>query len=123
MRVNAAKSTILLTLGAPEMSLFIAILAALAYAIGGIFMKHSHGLSVFVPTLIVYACFFTGATLQTVLTNGADLGITYIFVLGLEAIIVALFGIHIFQEKLSTLNLTGIIFVVLGVAILRSGMK
>jgi|APDOM4702015248_1054824.scaffolds.fasta_scaffold636609_1 small multidrug resistance pump/quaternary ammonium compound-resistance protein SugE len=105
------------------MSLLMATLAAFAYAIGGIFMKLSHGLSVPIPTLMVYGCFLTGATLQIFLMKGADLGISYIFVLGLEAILAALFGIFIFQEKLSIPHLTGIFLVVVGVALLRSGLK
>jgi small multidrug resistance pump len=105
------------------MSLLMATLAALAYTIGGIFMKLSNGLSVPMPTVMVYGCFLTGATLQILLTKGVDLGISYIFVLGLEAILAALFGICIFQEKLSTPHLTGIFLVVMGVALLRSGVK
>lgn len=103
------------------MSLFIAMFAALAYTIGGIFMKLSHGLTVPLPTLAVYGLFFVGVTLQIMLTKGSGLGITYIFVLGLEAVLATLFGICIFQEKLSLLNMLGIVLVVLGVSFLRAG--
>jgi small multidrug resistance pump len=105
------------------MSLLIAITAALSYTIGGILMKLSQGLSVPLPTVGVYVLFLLGATLQTILTNGADLGITYILVLGIEAVMATLFGTYIFQERLTFLNFSGIILVVIGVAFLRSGGK
>jgi small multidrug resistance pump/quaternary ammonium compound-resistance protein SugE len=102
------------------MSLFLAIITALAYTIGGIFMKLSQGLTVPIPTVAVYALFLLGVTLQILLTNGSGLGITYILVLGLEAVMATLFGMYIFGEKLSPLNLSGIVLVLIGVIFLRS---
>jgi small multidrug resistance pump/quaternary ammonium compound-resistance protein SugE len=83
-------------------------------------MKLSQGLSVPIPTVAVYGLFFIGVTLQIWLTNGSGLGITYILVLGLEAVMATLFGMYIFGEKLSPLNLSGILLVVIGVIFLRS---
>jgi small multidrug resistance pump len=105
------------------MSLFIAIAAALVYTIGGVFMKLSQGLTVLGPTLMVYVCFLAGATLQILLLNGTELGVNYIFVLGMEAVLAALFGIYYFQEKLSLTHLSGMVLVVVGIALLRTGGK
>jgi small multidrug resistance pump len=105
------------------MSLSIAIAAALVYTIGGVFMKLSQGLTVLGPTLMVYVCFLAGATLQILLLNGTELGVNYIFVLGLEAVLAALFGIYYFQEKLSLTHLSGMVLVVVGIALLRTGGK
>ncbi len=105
------------------MSLLIAILAAFAFTVGGIFMKHSQGLSVFLPTIAAYGLYLVGTTFQTLLMHGSDLGITYMLVLGLEAVLASLFGIYIFHEKLSATGLSGIFLVVAGVACLRLNLK
>jgi small multidrug resistance pump/quaternary ammonium compound-resistance protein SugE len=110
-------------IGVLDMSLLIAIMAAFAFTVGGVFMKYSQGLSVLLPTIATYGLFLIGTTLQTFLMHGADLGITYLLVLGLEAILASLFGICIFHEKLSPTNLSGIFLVVVGVACLRANIK
>ena len=104
------------------MYLILAIIAALSFTIGGIFMKTSQGLSQIVPTVLIYLCFGLGATLQTlVMQNSGEMGITYVLILGLEAILAVVFGILFFQEGSSPLKLVGIAFVTIGVAFLRSG--
>jgi multidrug transporter EmrE-like cation transporter len=105
------------------MSLLIAIMAAVAFAVGGVFMKHSQGLSVFLPTVATYGFYLVGTTLQTLLMQGSDLGITYVLVLGLEAVLASLFGIYIFHEKVSATSLSGMFLVVAGIACLRFNPK
>jgi Small Multidrug Resistance protein len=68
------------------MYLLLAILAAIAYTIGGTFMKLSSGFSEFAPSLMVYVCFLVGATLQIFLLNQTHMGISYILVLGLDVL-------------------------------------
>jgi multidrug transporter EmrE-like cation transporter len=102
------------------MVLIMAVAAAIAYTIGGIFMKLSSGLSVLIPTFLVYLCFGIGASLQTLLTARSELGISYILVLGLESVFAAAFGSLFFKETYSLPALVGISLVVAGVAILRT---
>jgi small multidrug resistance pump/quaternary ammonium compound-resistance protein SugE len=102
------------------MILIMAVAAAIAYTVGGIFMKLSAGLSVVTPTFLVYLCFGIGASLQTLLTARSELGTSYILVLGLESVLAATFGSLFFQETYSFQALLGIAFVVAGVAILRT---
>jgi multidrug transporter EmrE-like cation transporter len=94
--------------------------AALSFAIGGMLMQLSEGFSKPLPSLLVYLCFAIGASLQIYVTNNSSVGITYILVLGLEAILVFLMSNFLFKEPYSILKVAGIILVVVGVIFLRS---
>jgi len=61
-------------------------LAALSFSIGGYFMKLSAGLTRLRPTVMVVVFFSIGTVLQTVAMRGEQMAITYIVVLGFEAI-------------------------------------
>jgi multidrug transporter EmrE-like cation transporter len=102
------------------MYLLIAILAAFAYTIGGTFMKLSAGFSEFLPSVMVYVCFLVGATLQTFLLNQSHMGISYILVLGLEAVSALMFSLILFRESYSIVTMVGIFLVVMGTALLRA---
>lgn len=102
------------------MYLFISISAALCFAIGGIFIQLSEGFSKLIPSLLVYICFAIGASLQIYATNNSSAGITYILVLGLEAILVFFISNFMFKEPYSLVKMLGITLVVVGVIFLRS---
>ena len=101
------------------MDLLILLGSALAYTIGGIFMKLSQGLSNPAPTLAVYICFMLGATLQILSMNKGDLGITYIIVLALEAVFAFGFGIFFFKEHQTFSKYMAVALIVAGIALLR----
>jgi len=96
-------------------------LAALLFAIGGYFMKASAGLTEFRPTLLVFAFFIAGASLQTIAMRGQQMVITYIVVLGLEAISAYSLGVFFLKEGSSVARLTGVALVLAGIVVLRSG--
>jgi multidrug transporter EmrE-like cation transporter len=100
--------------------LLLAVIAALSYTVGGVFMKLSEGFSNLVPSLLVYLLFLVGASLQTYLTNNAHLGITYILVLGLETVCTVFFSLLVFKEGYSTLTIVGIFLIIIGAAFLRA---
>jgi multidrug transporter EmrE-like cation transporter len=102
------------------MYLFISMSAALSFAIGGIFMQLSEGFSKPLPSLLVYLCFAIGASLQIYATNVSSVGITYILVLGLEAVIVFMMSNFLFKEPYSAFKMAGIILVVIGIVFLRA---
>lgn len=102
------------------MDLFISMSAALSFAIGGMFMQLSEGFSKPLPSLLVYLCFAIGASLQIYVTNNSSVGITYILVLGLEAVLVFLMSNFLFKEPYWAFKVAGIILVVVGVIFLRS---
>ena len=96
------------------------ILAALFFTVGGIFMKLSDGLTKFWPTMIVFALFVTGAGLQTLAMKREDLAVTYLVVVGLEAILAFLFGVLVFSESCSPALIAGVLLIALGIISLRS---
>src|SRR5262249_14720655 len=61
-------------------------LAAVSFSVGGYYMKLSAGLTHFRPTALMFIFFSIGAVLQTVAMSGEEMSITYIVVLGFEAI-------------------------------------
>jgi multidrug transporter EmrE-like cation transporter len=95
------------------------ILAALFFTVGGIFMKLSEGLTKFWPTMIVFALFVTGAALQTLAMKRED-AVTYLMVVGLEAILAFLFGVLVFSEACSPARIAGVLLITFGIISLRS---
>jgi quaternary ammonium compound-resistance protein SugE len=96
-------------------------LAALSFSIGGYFMKLSAGLTQLRPTLLVFAFFTLGAGLQTVAMRGQEMAITYIVVLGFEAITAFSLGVFFLKEGSSLTKLAGVGMVLAGIVVLRSG--
>src|SRR4051812_50220809 len=73
--------------------------AALLYVLGGGFMKYSQGLTQALPTLALTILFSCGALLQAWAMKGAELGSSYVIVLGLEAMLAVALGTVFFCEK------------------------
>ena len=97
----------------------LAVLAAFSFSVGGIFMKLSAGLTQIRPTLLVFVCFGLGAGFQTLAMRGEQMGVTYIVVLGLEAVTAFLLSIFVLNEGSSTSKLLGLGLVLLGIVLLR----
>ena len=94
-------------------------LAALSFSIGGYYMKLSAGLTHFRPTVLVFAFFALGACLQTVAMQGQQMAVTYIVVLGFEAITALSLGVFLLQEGSSLTKLAGVGLVLAGIVLLR----
>ena len=104
------------------MYILMAIGASLCFSIGGIFMHMSQGVSQILPTSLIYICFGLGATLQTLtMQKYGGMGMTYVLIIGIEAILAVIFGAIIFQEGYSLLRLVGIGLIITGVVFLHSG--
>jgi small multidrug resistance pump/quaternary ammonium compound-resistance protein SugE len=101
------------------MYLLLSILAALAYTVGGIYMKKSDGLKHFAPTMLVFLLFLMGAAVQTVAMRKAELTVTYLFIVGLESVLAVTFGTLLFQEGCSWLKLSGVTLIVAGILLLH----
>jgi len=102
-------------------SITLVVLASLAFTAGGVCMKLSDGLTRLVPTVLLYALFALGATFQTVAMRRADLGVVYVVVLGLEAVLAFAFGALIFKETTTLWKLGGVALVVAGISLLHFG--
>jgi multidrug transporter EmrE-like cation transporter len=97
------------------------VLAALAFSVGGYFMKLSDGLRQPAPTAAVFALFMAGAALQTVAMRREPMTVTYVIVLGLEAVVAYLLGACLLGEGTSVSKVGGIGLVVAGIVLLRFG--
>ena len=95
--------------------------AALSFSIGGYFMKLSAGLTRTSPTLFMFVLFGIGAALQTLAMRGQQMAVTYIVVLGLEAITAFSLGVIFLKEGSSISKLAGIGLVLIGIVVLRTG--
>lgn len=94
-------------------------MAALSFSIGGYFMKLSAGLTQFRPTVLVFTFFAIGASLQTVAMRDQQMAVTYIVVLGLEAVTAFSLGVFFLDESSSLAKLAGVGLVLAGIVVLR----
>lgn len=94
-------------------------LAAALYVTGGAFMKYSSGLTKLLPTLVLVGCFAAGALLQAWAMKHEPLGPSYLVVLGLEALLAVGAGNIFFAEPMTARTLSGVVLIVLGIAVLR----
>src|SRR5215475_12679818 len=102
-----------------DMFATLTCLAALSFSVGGYFMKPSAGLTQFRPTMLMFTFFIAGASLQTVAMRGQQMVVTYIAVLGLEAISAYSLSVFFLKEGSSMLRLTGVALVLAGIVVLR----
>ncbi len=96
--------------------------AALLFTVGGIFMKLSDGVTRLSPSLMMAVCFVAGAVLQALAMRGGDLGVVYVIVLGVEAVLAMTFGWYFFAEQMSVWKLGGVALIIAGIATLRAGL-
>src|SRR4051812_23948889 len=94
-------------------------LASVAFASGGLFMKLSEGMSRPGPVVGFYACFAAGATLQALGMRHADFSVSYIFVLGLEAVVTLGLSVWYLHESCPPSRLAAVVVVVAGIIWLR----
>jgi multidrug transporter EmrE-like cation transporter len=101
------------------MPLIQLLLASTLYAVGGVFMKLSAGLSRPWPTLAFLTLFVLGAMLQALGVREAELGPSYVFVLGVEALVAVLLSALYLHESYTTSRLVAIALVLVGIVWLR----
>jgi multidrug transporter EmrE-like cation transporter len=103
------------------MYLVLVMVAALAYTLGGMYMKLSKGLSKLVPSLLVYFFLIAGASMEAIAMEGSSLGVTYLFVIGVEFILAFLGAAFLFRESYSHGSLFGVSLIVAGIIMLSAG--
>lgn len=101
------------------MSLFLLMISALAFTLGGVCMKTSAGLTRPWPTVALFALFMLGAGLQAVAMKQAEMGVAYIFVLGLEAVLAFLFSIYLFNEPATLTRGAAVFLIAAGIVLLH----
>ncbi len=102
-------------------SLLLSLAAALCYVMGGGFMKLSNGFVKVAPGAAAVGLFAVGAILQTFTMKQADLGVAYVFILGLEAVLAVVIGSIFFNESVSAAKLSGVALIIVGFAFLHVG--
>jgi multidrug transporter EmrE-like cation transporter len=102
------------------MPLLLFACASVLYAAGGLFMKQSDGVTRLLPTAAFLGLFATGAVLQAVGMRRADMGMSYIVVLGIEAIAAVSLSIAVLHESYSLSRLAAIALILVGIAWLRA---
>ena len=101
-------------------SLMMALIAALCFTVGGIFMKLSDGLTKLWPSVAIFVLFAVGAILNTLLVKrGGELGAAYTVIVGLEAVLAFVFGVIFFGEDRSWPRLLGVALIMGGLLLLR----
>ncbi len=101
------------------MTTLLNLVAALAYATGGVMMKRSDGFRNLGPSVLVFVCFAVGATVQTFALERQQLGSGYVIVLGLEAVAALVLGARLYKEPLDATKLVAAALVVVGIVLLR----
>lgn len=101
------------------MNNMLVVAAALAYTMGGYFMKGAAGFTQLPSALAALALFSVGATLQIFAMHQQEMTTTYIAVLGFEAVCAFAVGAMLLGEQLTWQKVAGAIIVCAGVALLH----
>jgi multidrug transporter EmrE-like cation transporter len=96
------------------------VLAALGFAVGGLFMKLSNGLTRPGPSGVSLLLFLAAAVAQALGMRRTDLNVSYIFVLGLEAAFTTMLSVWFLREACPPQRIAAIVLVIVAIAWLRS---
>jgi len=100
------------------MSLLMLCAAALAYTVGGVFMKLSNG-SRLDLILLAIVIVVPGIIVQTFAMRHVELGAAYMVVLGLEVALALLFSVLLFHEVYSPVKVSALALIVAGIVLLQ----
>jgi len=95
------------------------LLASAAFGVGGAFMKPASGFTRVLPSLAVLSCFLVGSVFLTVAVNRGNLSSTYVIGVGLEATLAVGFGLVVLHERLTMLQIAGVVLIICGILLLR----
>jgi len=95
------------------------VAAALAYTCGGVCMKYSAGPTHPVPTVSLFVLFLLGAGLQALAMRSTDMGVAYIFVLGLESLLAFMFSVFHFNEVVTATRVPAVFLITIGIVLLQ----
>src|ERR687885_8967 len=100
------------------MQLFLLVLAALLFAFGGLSMKFSQGLTRVLPSVAVFALFSGGAACQALAMRRTEMGVSYLFVLGLEAVVAFGLSFLVLGERATIGKACALLLILGGIALL-----
>jgi multidrug transporter EmrE-like cation transporter len=102
-----------------NMAFLFLITASVLYAIGGLFMKLSSGMSRLAPTLAFLTLFVGGAVLQALGMRRTDLVVSYVFVLGAEALVAVMLSALYLHERYPPSRVAAILVILAGMLWLK----
>lgn len=102
------------------MAILMLTAASVVYAVGGLFMKQSDGVTRIGPSAAFLLLFACGAALQALGMKQAHMGMAYVFVLGVEAIAAVLLSVLFLHESYTASHVAAIALIVIGIAWLRA---
>jgi multidrug transporter EmrE-like cation transporter len=82
-------------------------------------MKLSIGLTRLTPSVLVFLFFCSGAACQAIAMKRAEMGVVYLFVLGLEAIAAFLISVCALNENAAPARIIAVILIVSGIILLK----
>jgi multidrug transporter EmrE-like cation transporter len=105
-------------------SMALALGAALTFAVGGLFMKPSEGLSRLWPSCVMIAMFGVGAVLNALVVHrGGELGVAYLLVVGCETLLAFGLGVMVYHEKVTPTRLLAMTLVAAGALLLATSER
>jgi multidrug transporter EmrE-like cation transporter len=103
----------------PNMAFLLLVMASALYAIGGLFMKLSNGMSRLAPTVAFLMLFVGGAVFQALGMRRTDLVVSYVFVLGAEVLIAVMLSAGYLQERYPPSRVAAILVILAGMLWLK----
>lgn len=82
-------------------------------------MKQSDGATRALPTLAFALLFVAGAVLQAIAMRKSDMGVSYVFVLGVEAVAAVVLSAAVLREPWTASRVAAVLVVLIGIAWLR----
>ena len=101
------------------MALLLLVIASVLYAIGGLFMKLSSGMSRPAPTVAFLTLFVGGAVCQALGMRRTDLVVSYVLVLGAEALVAVMLSALYLHERYSPSRIAAILVILAGMLWLK----
>jgi small multidrug resistance pump len=86
---------------------------------GMIFLKYSNGFSRLLPTSLAIICILASLWLISLSLKQLEMGMTYAIWAASSSAILALIGFAFYAETITTLKLTGITLIIIGVVLLN----
>lgn len=106
------------------LSAWLFLIASILFEVFGMMsLKHSDGFSNLLPTAGAITCFIMSIWLMSFSLKHIEMGITYAVWAAASTAIVALLGIALYQESISTLKIAGLTMIVIGVVMLNLATK
>lgn len=96
-------------------SWFFLMIAILFGVLGTVSLKLSHGLQKLKPTIYVMIFYLISFSLMTMALKRIDMSVAYAVWSGVGTVLVTIFGVAFFNEKLTYKKIISLILIILGV--------